>query len=67
MFTYAQRYQCPRVVLLYPQADGGAPVRQSFEVLGGVIDVATISLQMDLRAERGRLISALRVILANEA
>jgi 5-methylcytosine-specific restriction enzyme subunit McrC len=69
MFSYAHRYHCPRVILIYPQADGdGIPIRQSFDVQGmqGVIDVATVNLQVDMRAERRRLIAELKAILGHD-
>ena len=66
--TYAQAYRCPRVVLLYPQTEGTRPVRQSFKVQGAPsrIDVATVNLQVDLRAEQQQLTSDLKAILAND-
>ena len=68
-FSYAHGFQCPRVVLLYPQVEGQPPVRRSFEVQSAPsrIDVATVNLQLDLRAERQQLTSELRSILENDS
>jgi 5-methylcytosine-specific restriction enzyme subunit McrC len=68
-FSYAHGFQCPRVVLLYPQVEGQPPVRRSFEVQSSPsrIDVATVNLQLDLRAERQQLTSELRSILENDS
>ena len=67
-FSYAHGFQCPRVVLLYPQVEGQPRVRRSFEVQSAPsrIDVATVNLQVDLRSERQQLISELRSILEND-
>jgi 5-methylcytosine-specific restriction enzyme subunit McrC len=65
MFIYAQRYQCPRVLLLYPRAAGSPLVRQSFELEGssGVIEAANVGVQIDLRTQRAALLAELRSIL----
>jgi 5-methylcytosine-specific restriction enzyme subunit McrC len=66
-FAYAQSFRCPRVVLLYPQADGCPPMRQSFDVPGtegpARVDVATVNLRVDLHTELGQFMAELRAIL----
>lgn len=68
MFAYSQRYECPHVLLLYPQ--GKRPLRQRFILPDnkGVISVATVNLRRDLRGQSGRLalLNELRDILNNE-
>src|SRR5260370_5558802 len=56
MFSYAQRYHCPRVLLLYPQVAGDDPLRARFDLPegGGRIEVATLDLCRDLTAAEGR-------------
>jgi 5-methylcytosine-specific restriction enzyme subunit McrC len=78
MFTYAQRYACPHVLLIYPQVAGDPPLRQIFELQStahhdthgaaqgaaqGAIHVATVNLQVDLSAQRSILIAELKAIL----
>jgi len=64
MHAYARRYNCPRVVLLYPQtASMGEPLYREFQLDGGsLVVVATIDLQGELwkEAERGRMIKSLQ-------
>jgi 5-methylcytosine-specific restriction enzyme subunit McrC len=68
-FSYAHSFRCPRVILLYPQGEGQPGVRQSFDVQGlpSRIEVATVNLQVDLRAGQQQLTSELRSILGNDA
>ncbi|HEX8188839.1 MAG TPA: hypothetical protein VF586_10840 [Pyrinomonadaceae bacterium] len=55
MHAYARRYDCPRVLLLYPQtADTAAPLRRRFALDGGGrIDAATLDLRPDLGSKEG--------------
>ncbi len=55
MFAYSQRYQCPHVLLLYPQ--GERPLRRRFLLPDGkgMISAATVDLRRDLRGRNGRL------------
>ena len=68
MFSYACRYHCPRVLLLYPQAAGDQPLRACFSLAedGGSIEVATLDLRRDLTSMTGRqaLREELRYLLA---
>jgi 5-methylcytosine-specific restriction enzyme subunit McrC len=70
MFAYAQRYDCPRVVLVYPQsAEMAAPVRRRFQVEGSddkQILAATIDIRRDLgkRHECDALAAELATILS---
>jgi 5-methylcytosine-specific restriction enzyme subunit McrC len=68
MFAYAQRYECPRVVLLYPQS--AAPVTKHLrsDAAGPCwLHVRTIDLRRDfsLGAERATLKQELKTILTN--
>jgi 5-methylcytosine-specific restriction enzyme subunit McrC len=68
MHAYAHRYQCPRVVLLYPRtADMSKPLRERFTLEdGGTIEVATLDLSVDLSARDGenKMLDELGNILA---
>lgn len=71
MYAYARRYDCPRVLLIYPQAaETGGAMRRRFNLEPdfGVIDVATIDLQVDLTAPAGRaaFVSQLKEVVAME-
>jgi len=70
MFAYAQRYQCPRVLLLYPQtAAESAAVCQSYTLEGEqVIVAATVDLCQDLgrKVEQQRLKDRLHSLVAVE-
>jgi 5-methylcytosine-specific restriction enzyme subunit McrC len=68
MHAYARRYECPRVLLLYPQtADMTTPLRAHFTVEGGahIIEAATVNLQhpLDEREGRAALARELRQLL----
>lgn len=68
MHAYAHRYNCPRVVLLYPQTAGMAkPEFRPFVLEGGgaTIEAATVDLRIDLSGGRGRdtLIKELKNIM----
>jgi 5-methylcytosine-specific restriction enzyme subunit McrC len=72
MYTYAQRYACPHVLLLYPQtADQAIPLRGEFiiDLAGrdGVITAATVDLRGDLGtiAARQGLAAELRSIIGD--
>jgi len=70
MHAYARRYNCPRVLLLYPQtADMSEPIRARFTLTdGGVgtIEAATLDLRIDLRSIEGRdrLLEELKSVLS---
>jgi 5-methylcytosine-specific restriction enzyme subunit McrC len=69
MFAYARRYNCPRVVLLYP--DAGERVWKAFgpdEDTPAWLEVRTVNLRLDLneKAERDELKQELHEILTNE-
>jgi 5-methylcytosine-specific restriction enzyme subunit McrC len=70
MFAYAQRYQCPRVLLLYPQTAAlSAAVCQSYTLEGEqVIVAATVDLCQDLgrKVEQQRLKDRLHSLVAVE-
>ncbi len=58
MFAYAHRFDCPRVLLLYPQtSEIPAPLRAVFSLEGGdkIIEVATVDLRVALEMNAGRL------------
>jgi 5-methylcytosine-specific restriction enzyme subunit McrC len=68
MHAYAHRYECPRVILLYPQmTEMSEPLRRPFVVVrtNEVIEAATIDLQIDMRnkVEQKKLVDELREIL----
>ncbi|MGI8732798.1 MAG: McrC family protein [Pyrinomonadaceae bacterium] len=68
MHAYAHRYQCPRVVLIYPQTTGtNEPVREYFPLHSGSmrIEAATVDLRLDMRDLRSRqhLVNELKTIL----
>lgn len=68
MHAYARRYNCPRVLLLYPQtADMPEPLRARFTLEGGyqLIEAATVNLQIPLAGHDGRtrLVNELRQVL----
>ncbi len=56
MHAYARRYDCPRILLLYPQtADMPAPLRASFALHdAGTVVAATVNLQTPLHRPEGR-------------
>jgi 5-methylcytosine-specific restriction enzyme subunit McrC len=57
MFAYAHRYDCPRVVMLYPQsADRGSAFCQEFVLEGTdgtTVIAATVDIGVDLGAKQG--------------
>ena len=68
MHAYAHRYDCPRVLLLYPQMEGTSqPLRECFPLHSEkkVIEAATVDLRLDMRDKRSRqhLVSELKTIL----
>jgi 5-methylcytosine-specific restriction enzyme subunit McrC len=71
MHAYAHRYQCPRVLLLYPQtADIPQPLQAEFALEDSerVIVAATVDLRGDLSKsqERDKLTTRLKTILTNK-
>ncbi|MEP0858840.1 hypothetical protein [Trichocoleus sp. DQ-U1] len=71
MHAYAHRYQCPRVLLLYPQtADIPQPLQAEFSLEDSerVIVAATVDLRGDLSKsqERAKLTTRLKTILTNQ-
>jgi 5-methylcytosine-specific restriction enzyme subunit McrC len=58
MFAYAHRYDCPRVLMLYPQtADMASAFRQEFSLEGTngkTVMVATVDIRLDLGSSHGR-------------
>jgi 5-methylcytosine-specific restriction enzyme subunit McrC len=58
MFAYAHRYDCPRVLMLYPQpADMSSAFQQEFSleaVTGKTVVVATVDIRLDLGSPQGR-------------
>jgi 5-methylcytosine-specific restriction enzyme subunit McrC len=68
MFAYRQRYECPRVVLVYPDAGEPVPQRWRSEENGPAwLEVRTVNLRRDFseKAERDRLRKALGEILTD--
>lgn len=66
MYAYARRYNCPHVVLLYPQTAGSNSQSRSFSLHdGGSIMAATVDLTGDLWRAEGReeLVNDLHSIL----
>jgi len=68
MFAYAHRYNCSRVLLIYPQTTGMLePLRAWFALEGSdkVIEAATVDLRVELRKQEGRdeLVRELKNIL----
>jgi 5-methylcytosine-specific restriction enzyme subunit McrC len=68
MYAYAHRYECPRVVLLYPQMEGTVePLRACFPLHSGskTIEAATVDLRLDMRNKQSRqnLVNELKTIL----
>jgi 5-methylcytosine-specific restriction enzyme subunit McrC len=59
MFAYAHRYDCPRVLMLYPQtADMPSAFRQEFSLegtTGKTVVVATVDIRLDLGSPQGRV------------
>ena len=70
MHAYARRFDCPRVLMLYPQtAEMPAPQRVRFELKsGGLVDAASINLRVDLGspASRAELTAELKSLLSGE-
>jgi 5-methylcytosine-specific restriction enzyme subunit McrC len=73
MFTYAHRYNCPRVMLIYPQTAGMAqPLWARFALESSdevkVIKAATVDLRVELwrREKRDKLNQELRSILQED-
>jgi 5-methylcytosine-specific restriction enzyme subunit McrC len=67
--AYAYRYDCPRILLLYPQtADMPAPLRAHFTLKDGrkMISAATVNLRVDLSTMQARreLMNELQDLLA---
>ena len=57
MHAYAQRYACPRMLLIYPQtAEMDMPLRAQFKLIENDkrIEVATIDLRVDLSTSEGK-------------
>ena len=72
MHAYAHRYDCARVVLLYPQmAETKGPLRVSFPLYseGKIIEAATVDLRMEMRNKQSRqkLVEELKRILKRRA
>nr|WP_277873850.1 hypothetical protein [Pseudanabaena sp. FACHB-1998] len=67
MYAYAQRYNCPNVMLIYPQVVGMSELRSRFDIEGGTITAATIDLCGDLskQGERDKLVDRLRGLFAD--
>ena len=72
MFAYAHRYDCPRVVMLYPQTDDfpSAFTREfSLEgTHGKTVVVATVDIRLDLGSSqgRGKVVERLRQVVQGE-
>lgn len=69
MHAYAHRYDCARVLLLYPQtAEHSEPLKATFTLEDGdqQIDVRTVDIRVDLGKSSGRhqLVNELKSILA---
>ncbi len=64
MYAYAQHYNCPNVLLIYPQVVGMSELRARFAIEGGMITAATIDLCGDLskQEERDKLIKRLKAL-----
>jgi hypothetical protein len=62
MYAYAQRYDCPYVLLIYPQVVGMSELKAEFAIAGGTITAATIDLCGDLskQDERDKLVKRLK-------
>jgi len=67
MYAYAQRYNCPNVLLIYPQVVGMSALKAKFEIERGTITAATIDLCGDLskQEERDNLVARLRGLFAD--
>ena len=67
MYAYAQRYNCPNVLLIYPQVVGMSELRARFAIEDGMITAATIDLCGDLskQGERDKLVARLRGLFAD--
>lgn len=69
MHAYAHRYDCPRVVLLYPQMEGTSePLCERFSLHSNsskMIEAATVDLRLDLRNKQSQenLVKELKTIL----
>jgi 5-methylcytosine-specific restriction enzyme subunit McrC len=69
MHAYAQRYNCERVLMLYPQTvDLGSPILEKLTLLGGnqVVTVATLDVRGDLwkPEQQQQLVDRLKIALA---
>jgi 5-methylcytosine-specific restriction enzyme subunit McrC len=62
MYAYAQRYDCPYMLLIYPQVVGMSELKAEFAIAGGTITAATIDLCGDLskQDERDKLVKRLK-------
>jgi 5-methylcytosine-specific restriction enzyme subunit McrC len=62
MYAYAQRYDCPHVLLIYPQVVRMSELKAEFAIAGGTITAATIDLCGDLskQEERDKLVKRLK-------
>ena len=62
MYAYSQRYDCPHVLLIYPQVVGMSELKAEFAIAGGTITAATIDLCGDLskQEERDKLVKRLK-------
>jgi 5-methylcytosine-specific restriction enzyme subunit McrC len=68
MYAYARRYECPRVLMLYPQtSDMPAPHRARLMIAEGdkAIEAATIDLRLNMSGSEGKrlLIEEIRSII----
>jgi 5-methylcytosine-specific restriction endonuclease McrBC regulatory subunit McrC len=69
MYAYAQRYNCPNVLMIYPQVEGMSEFCEAFKIDGGdrAITAATIDLCGDLSKEdeRVKLVARLKALFNN--
>lgn len=68
MHAYAHRYNCEKIILLYPQdIDSGKPFRKQFNLTGTAITIETASVNMQInlssKNDRQNLIEELKEIL----
>ncbi|MFA9476943.1 McrC family protein [Phycisphaerales bacterium AB-hyl4] len=66
LFAYAQQYQCPLSILLYPAVSGVSPkcYRIAHDAHERQIKIAFIDLSVDLAANNGRFVDELQAALA---
>jgi 5-methylcytosine-specific restriction enzyme subunit McrC len=68
MYAYSQIYNCPRVILLYPQHLNKEAGSKNFTFYNSIqrLDIRTVNICRDLEKDKGKLVEDIREILINK-